>query len=79
MDPNACVTLIVEALNDKKRLEAEEHAENLLGWLGRQGFEPRRSSASEIVNALVDVFDADECPTVCALLDELRQRDMGAE
>lgn len=40
MDPNACLALLVTAIKDGEYEDAREHAENLLGWLAKGGFEP---------------------------------------
>lgn len=73
MDPNACLDLLLAALAAGLAEDAEEHAENLNGWLRRGGFEPRRSAEVEVSKALVEADLADgECPQVDELLSRLR-------
>lgn len=73
MDPDACVNLILEALQDGDGDHAEDSAEDLNQWLQRGGFEPRRSAEIELSRALVEAGLADgECPQVDELVSRLR-------
>ena len=40
MDPTACLNHILTALQDHDHTEAYSAAEDLLGWMNRQGFPP---------------------------------------
>jgi len=42
MDPDATLARFLDACNDEDREEATEALEDLLGWIKRGGFLPRR-------------------------------------
>jgi hypothetical protein len=72
MDPNACLDLI---LSQKKKEEAEEHAENLLEWLDAGGFRPRRSAGTELSQAMLEAGEPEEFPLVDALQEKLNDEE----
>ena len=54
MDPNATCDLIIAALNKGYFYEADEAAENLLGWLSRGGFAPSAANLRAIAEIVSD-------------------------
>lgn len=40
MDPDACLSDLLDALADSESQEAQYHADDLLSWLDRGGFSP---------------------------------------
>lgn len=51
MDPQACMQLILGAIGDGNREDAEEHLGNLMRWLSNGGFAP------DYAQALCDYVD----------------------
>ena len=55
MDPDACLSEMLEAIATNEQEEAYEHAEDLITWLDRGGFSPgggklRANSIREFCN-----------------------------
>jgi hypothetical protein len=69
MDPNVCLDRILAALENKDFGEADEAAEDLIQWLRRGGFTPRRSAEIELNKAMTDGMEPEQVPRV----DELSQ------
>ena len=73
MDPDACIDRILSALNRKDAEEAEDAAEDLLGWLGRGGFRPRRPRTEALAEAMDALADTGaDLLNVGAVIDVLR-------
>jgi len=75
MDPNACLDLILTALANKEFESADIFAADLIHWLSRGGFGPRRSAEIELNRAMTDGMEPENVPSVDELSQMLKDQE----